>query len=266
MAAAAMSFVTQTVGAFRTAAELSSHEPAQLKRTIEELSARIDSQDVLIEQQLQYIHELEAKQDIQPQPAQKSTKSPDSFALLSEISDLRERNKRLEEAQDRLQDGFDSLFDVQLDNLSNSLEVLEKLNSSPEARSLYTRVKKQSQAIARARDLGQASPLNALRQMADLEREIVCFITDRPLLTFTRLDSYRAETLISALDRDRRPLSTTEASRIIGEAEGKSIDRKQALRAMRWAANYHPDQAKFELRGAKKKAWLCKIANKEAHK
>lgn len=86
------------------------------------------------------------------------------------------------------------------------------------------------------------------------------------MLTFTRLDSYRAETLISALDRDRRPLSTTEASRIIGEAEGKSIDRKQALRAMRWAANYHPDQAKFELRGAKKKAWLCKIANKEAHK
>lgn len=261
-----MSFVPQTIGAFRTASELSSHEPAQLRRTIEEQDARIISQDALIEQQLQYIHDLEAKLQRQTKPTPESTKSPDNFALLSEISDLRERNKRLEEAQDHLQDGFDSLFDAQLENLSNSLEVLEKLTASPEAKSLYTRVKKQSQAIERAREHGHASPLNALRQMADLEKEIAQFITGRPLLTFARLDRYRAETLISALERDKRPLSTLEATRIIGEAEDKPIRRIQALRAMRWAATSHPDQVKLELRGSRRKAWLCKITNKEAHK
>lgn len=260
-----MPLATQTIGTFRSASELSSHEPAQLRRTIEDQDARISAQDGLIEQQLQYIHELEGRLERQQGSAQ-TAQSPDNFRLLSEISDLREKNKRLEEAQDHLQDGFDALFNAQRDNLSNSLEVLERLPASPEARSLYTRIKKQSCAIERARDLGHASPLNALRQMADLEKEVVQFITGRPLLTFTRLDRYRAETLLSAMERDKKPLSTPEAIRILGEVEDKSIDRKQALRAMRWAANYHPDQVKFELRGARRKAWLCKIANKEAQK
>ena len=265
MAGAVMTFATPTVGAFRTAAELSSHEPVQLRRTIEDLEARICAQDELIDQQLQYICKLEAKQERQ-QTSGLGARGEDNFNLLAQISDLKEKNKRLEEAQEHLQDDFDSLFQAQLENLTNSLEVLEKLPANPEAKNLYTRAKKQSQAIERAKDLGHASPLNALRQMADLEKEIVLFITDRPLLTFTRSDRYRAEVLLATLDRDRKPLSTSEATRILGEVEEKSIDRTQALRAMRWAANYHPDQVKFELRGARRKAWLCKINNKEPRK
>lgn len=258
-----MPLAAQTVGAFRSASELCSHEPSQLRRTIEEKEIRINEQDGLIEKQLQYIDELEHKLERNLQPLSQ-TRGPDHFRLLAEISDLREKNKLLEEAQDHLQDGFDSLFQVQIDNLESSLEVLEKLPASLEARNLYTRVKKQSNAIERARDLGQASPLNALRQMADLEKEIVQFIIDRPLLTFVHSDRYRAEILLTSLDRDRKPLSTLEAVRILEEVEGKSIDPKQALRAMRWAANFNPNQAKFELRGSRRKAWLCKINKKEA--
>jgi hypothetical protein len=251
--------------AFRTAAELSSHEPAQLRRTIEEQETRISEQDSLIEQQLQYIRELEqklaAKQQTHP-----GAMGLDSLKLLSEISDLRERNLRLEEAQERLEYGFDSLFMAQEDNLASSLAVLEKLPATDDVRNLYTRIKKQSNAIERARQLGQVSPLNALRQMADLEKELIQFMTGRPLLTFARSDRYRAAVLLAALERDKKPLSTAQAVRILEEVEDKPIDPKQALRAMRWAANSSPNQAKFELRGARRKAWLCKINAKEARK
>jgi len=263
--AAVMPLASQTVGAFRTAAELTSHEPAQLRRTIEDQEARINEQDVLIEQQLQHIQELEQKLE-RSQLTRPRANASDNFTLLAEISDLKERNARLEEAQERLEDGFASLFQAQRDNLESSLEVLEKLPASDEVRNLYARTKKQSNAVERARELGKASPLNALRQLADLEKEIIQFITGRPLLTFTRSDRYRAEVLLASLERDRKPLSTPEAVRILGEVEGKSIDPKQALRAMRWAANSNPTQAKFELRGARRKAWLCRINNKEPGK
>lgn len=249
---------------FRNAADLCSSEPAQLRRTVEELEGRISAQDDLIERQLQYIHELE--QRLEPKQATRPGANPDNQRLLEEISDLKERNKRLEEAQEHLQDGFDMLFHAQAENLANSLEMLAKLPASPEARSLHSRAKKQSQAVMRARELGRASPLSALRQMADLEKEMVQFIIGRPLLTFCRADRYRAEVLLATLGRDAKPISTLEASRILGEVEGKLINPAQALRAMRWAASIHPDQAEFETRGARRKAWLCKISNKETRK
>lgn len=249
---------------FRSAADLCSSEPAQLRRTIEELEGRLSAQDDLIERQLQYIHELEQK--LEPTQATRPGANPDNQRLIKEISDLKERNKRLEEAHEHLQDGFDMLFHAQAENLTNSLEMLAKLPASPEARSLHSRAKKQSQAVMRARELGRASPLSALRQMADLEKEIVQFITGRPLLTFCRADRYRAEVLLATLGRDAKPISTLEAARILGEAEGKPLDPKQALRAMRWAALQHPDQATFEKRGARRKAWLCKTNSKEPRK
>jgi len=264
MAGAVMPQSIQTAGVFRTAAELTSYEPAQLRRTIEEQAARISEQDDLIEQQLQYILELEHKKEISKRRPASGSSESDRFRLLSEISDLKERNRVLEQAQEHLQEGFESLFQTQYDNLKSSLEVLEKLPSANEVKNLYIRTKKQANALGRAKDIGKVSPVNALRQMADLEKEIISFITGRPLLTFTRSDRYRAAVLIASLERDKKPISTPEAVRILGEAEGKSIDPKQALRAMRWAANTNPSQAKFELRGSRRKAWLCRINNKEA--
>lgn len=235
-----------------------------MRKTIEVQEGQISAQSHLIEKQLLYIHELEAKLD-RRQEAPTATGSND-LKLLEEISNLRAKNKHLEEAQERLQEGFELLFNIQMENLDRSLAVLEKLPASPETKSLYTRCKKQSLAIMRAKEVGQASPLNALRQIADLERDLSQFITNRPLLTFTRSDRYRAEVLISTLHRDSKPISTVEAVRILAEVEGKALDPTQALRAMRWAATFHPDQAKFEKRGPRRKAWLCKTNIKETKK
>jgi hypothetical protein len=100
--------------------------------------------------------------------------------------------------------------------------------------------------------------------MADLLNEVTLFLINRPLFVFVRSDRYRGEILLAALNRDQKPISTPEAIRILVENEDKSIDAKQALRAMRWAANFHPDQAKFQQRGARRKSWLCKINSNEA--
>jgi uncharacterized coiled-coil protein SlyX len=55
------------INSFRTAQELSSSEPAKLKRTIAELEARISNQDILIAQQnegiLSLSQELQQKED-----------------------------------------------------------------------------------------------------------------------------------------------------------------------------------------------------------
>lgn len=140
MAGAAAMPPFQTIQAFRTAAELSSYEPAELRRTIEEQDARIQAQDDIIEQQLKALEQLEEKLDrlqhIEGSPAQ-----ADSFRLLVEISDLKERNEELEEAQEHLEESFDHLFQVQLDFLEEALETLEKLSASPDVKSLYTRAK-----------------------------------------------------------------------------------------------------------------------------
>jgi len=263
--AAAMPLSTQTVQDFRTAAELSSYEPAQLRRTIEEQEARIQAQDDIIEQQLKAIEKLEEKLDRIKQINAPSAHT-DGIQLLAEISDLKERNKRLEDAQNRLEESFENLFQTQMDFLQMALETLEKLSASPEVKSLYARANKQARAIERARDVGQASAINALRQMADLLKEVTLFLINRPLLTFVRSDSYRGEILLAALNRDQKAISTPEAIRILGENEDKSIDATQALRAMRWAANYHPDRARFQQRGARRKSWLCRINSNEADK
>ncbi|OPY49334.1 MAG: hypothetical protein A4E49_03157 [Methanosaeta sp. PtaU1.Bin112] len=262
MAGAAMSLVPQTVGVFRSAAELGSHEPAQLRRTVEELEARIASQDTLVEQQLQCIHQLEQKLERYKSSSQ-SPKGPQNLELLAAISDLKEDNKRLEDALEHLKTNFEYIFIEQLNHLEEGLAILAQLPATSELKSLYTRIKKQSKAIERARQQGHLAPEAALQQVWDLQNEVVSVLLNRPLLTFTRSGGYRAGVLLAALKRDGRPISTSEAIRIISEVEGKPVDRTQALRAMRWAASIHPDQAKFETRGARRKAWLCKIHIKE---
>ena len=245
---------------FRTAMDLSSREPAQLRRTIEELETRIEEQDSLIERQLACIIEIE--QRLSAKERQIDSRS-DNFKLFVKTDDLLKDNRQLEDSLERLTEGFDSLFHVQLDCLEDSLIVLRKLPATYETKSLFTRIKKQSLAVERARDKGGASSISSLRQLADLEMEVIHFIISRPLLTFTRSEHYRAEVLLEALYRDFRlkSLSTPESQKILAEREEKPIDAKQALRAMRRAANLHPDKVRFDL---KRKARLCKIDVMEA--
>jgi len=267
MAGAAMTFIAQTVGAFRTAEELSSHEPTQLRRTIEDQEARIASQDLLIERQVAKIMDLEGKLDDYKSISSNAAKGREysSFQLLARINDLLKENKQLEGAHESLKEDFESLFEVQKELLADGLLTIQKLPATKENKEFFSRVNKQAGAIERARTTGKIRPINALRTLSDLQKEVAEFLSSRPLLTYQRSERYRAEILIDELMRDpkRKGLNTAEATRILSHSEERVIYPAQAIRAMKRAAAHHPDEVKFETR-PRVKARLCKIEIKGA--
>ena len=252
------------INAFRTAQELSSSEPAQLKRTIEELEVRIMEQDGLIAQQnegLQNLargleereHELEEIKGAGSKkgagPARSS--SPESILQSLEKERLEKANRDMEALIEDFREGFWTLFSEQRQGLEECLAALEQLPATAETRSLYVRVKRQWKAIETAKKRNNITPVNALRQLADLERGVVTFILGRPKLTLTTVETFRAGVLLEAFETDRRlkSLSTNESMRSISAKEERRIYREQALRAMRRAASLFPDKVRFEKKG-----------------
>lgn len=252
------------INAFRTAQELSSSEPAQLKRTIEELEARIMEQDGLIARQnegLQNLarrleereHELDeikrAGSKMGAGPARSS--SPECILQSLEKERLEKANRNMEALIEDFREGFWTLFSEQRQGLEECLEALEQLPATSETRSLYARVKRQWKAIEAAKKRNTITPVNALRQLADLERGVVTFVLGRPKLTLTTVEVFRAGILLEAFETDRRlkSLSTNESMRSISAKEERRIYREQALRAMRRAASLFPDKVRFEKKG-----------------
>jgi hypothetical protein len=249
------------LGSFRAASDLISSDVAQLERTIADLEEAIRHKDLLIATQESVIEVMEA------QAQESSTKVPfsygasmdkDRFELLAQISDLKLENQKLEAVFEDLQEGFESLFDAQKEALAAGLQTLSDLPSTSEIKGLYARINKQAGAIAAARTAGKLSPISALRQMADLQHELSRYLVARPMMTYTKSGRYRAAVLLEALSRDKKSISTPEAMRILGENEGVKIEPAQAIRAMRFAAKYRPNQAKFLQRGQRKKSYLCR--------
>jgi NADH dehydrogenase/NADH:ubiquinone oxidoreductase subunit G len=249
------------LGSFRAASDLISSDIVQLERTIADLEEAIRHKDLLIATQESVIEAMEA------QAQESSTKVPfgygasmdkDRFELLAQISDLKLKNQKLEAIFEKQQEGFESLFDAQKEGLAAGLQTLSELPSTPEIKGLYARINKQAGAIITARTAGKVSPISSLRQMADLQHELSRYLVARPLMTYSRSERYRAGVLLAALERDAKRITTQEAARILGENEGVKIGPKQALRAMRFAAQHKPDLAKFQPRGQGKKAYLCR--------
>jgi uncharacterized coiled-coil protein SlyX len=258
--------VVPTINDFRTAQELSSSEPAQIKRTIAELETRIMEQDSLIAQQNEGIenlaHRLKQRElelidikKMRSKPGQELNNSLDSF----EKEKLEKANKNMEALIEEFEEGFCTLFSEQRQGLDGCLKALEELPVTSETKSLYARVKKEWQAIEAAKKRNIITPVNALRQLADLERAVVTFILGRPRLSLTTAEVFRAEVLLEAFvtDSKLKSLSTNDSIRIVSTREEKKIYREQALRAMRRAACMFPDQVKFEKKG--KAARLIKI-------
>jgi uncharacterized coiled-coil protein SlyX len=254
------------INSFRTAQELSSSEPAQLKRTIAELETRISEQDSLIAQQNEGIvnlsqtlqqkkKELHAIKKMQSKPGQ----GLNNYLEGLEKEKLERANKNMEALIEEFEEGFWTLFSEQRQGLDECLKALEQLPATPETKSLYAHVKKEWQAIEAAKKRNIISPVNALRQLADLERAVVTFILGRPKLTLTTAETFRAETLLDAFvtDRKLKQLTTNDSIRIVSAKEEKMIHRKQVLRAMRRAACMFPDKVNFEKNG--KTARLIKI-------
>lgn len=268
----------ETICVFRSASDLSSKEPAQLKRTIEEQRSRIREQDDLLAQKTEYILGLELKlreregqlyelEMVRSNPGKGIHPLPEGFELKVKMDRLEKVNREMERTLDGLQDSFWHLYQTQIDSIRESLKAIEQMPATPESKSLYSRARKEFQAITSAKKRNAVSPVNALRQLADLERGIIAFIINRPSLTFTSAEHYRGEVLIEALYRDQKKTSlyTSVACQILSEREDKTISPKQALRAMRRAAAYHPDKVRFEM-GPRRRGRLCKIGSEEAGK
>ena len=262
--------VVPTINDFRSAQELSSSEPAQLKRTIAELESRIMEQDSLIAQQNEGIknlaHRLKQREleiiEIKKRhdkPGQGPNNNPEDFNHYLEKTKLEKANKNMEGLIEDFEEGFWTLFSEQRQGLEECLKALEQLPATPETKSLYTHTKKEWQAIEAAKKRGTISPVNALRQLADLERAVVTFILGRPKLSLTTVETWRAEVLREAFvtDSKLKSLSTNDSIRTISAKEEKKIYREQALRAMRRAASLFPDMIKFEKKA--KAARLIKI-------
>jgi chromosome segregation ATPase len=262
MAAAVMPHASQTAGAFRTAAELTCHDPTQLLHANEALESALAESQALAEIQASKIEELERRlESLQStRPAAKSSDSPDSLRLLARIDDLTKENLQLERTQENLEREFGDLWNIQSEILKIGLQTLQKLPAAAEAKALFSRVNKQAGALQRARDTGKIRPTNALRELTDLQREVSSYMMSRPMLTCQRSEQFRAEVLVKALVDDAKVKSfdTPSAQTALTAIEGHTIHPEQALRAMRRAARLHPDTVKFEplIRG---RARLCKI-------
>lgn len=250
------------INAFRAAQDLSSTSTAQLRRTIADLEARVQEQDTLIalqneeiQNQASRLEEKEAElheiQTARSNPDQGLYDIPKGFKYTLEKEKLERANKNMEALIEEFEDGFWTLFTEQRQGLDECLIALEQLPATPETKSLYARVKKEWQAIEAAKKRNIITPVNALRQLADLERAAVTFILDRPMLTLTTIETFRAEVLLEAFvtDLKLKQLTTNDSIRTISSKEEKKIYREQALRAMRRAARMFPDKVNFEMKG-----------------
>jgi len=238
------------INAFRTAQELSSSEPAQLKRTIAELENRIVEQDSLIALQNEGLQNLAHKLE-QREREPVLNNAPDAFKHSLEKEKLEKANRKMEALIEEFEEGFWTLFSEQRQGLDECLKSLELLPSTPETKSLYARVKKEWQTIESSKKRNIITPVNALRQLADLERGVVTFILGRPKLSLTSVETFRAKLLLEAFvtDRKLKSLSTNDSIRTISAREERKIYREQALRAMRRAASLFPDKVNFEKKG-----------------
>lgn len=260
--------IIPTINAFRTAQELSSSKPTQLKRTIAELEARIIEQDSLIAQQNEGMLSLSRKLQQKEEELHviKNTCNKTGQVLDNALEDLEKEklekaNRKMEDLIEEFQDGFWTLFSEQRQGLDECLKSLEQLPATSETKSLYAYVKKEWQAIEAAKKRNIITPVNALRQLADLERAVVTFILGRPRLSLTTVETWRAGILQEAFvtDRKLKQLTTNDSIRIICTKEERMIYREQALRAMRRAASLFPDQINFEKNG--KAARIIKIGD-----
>lgn len=248
----------ESINSFRCARELCGSEPAQLKRTIEELEARVREQDTLIFQKDQYIDELsqelvKRKNQLFELEHARSKPGlypiPDGLKVKVRMDALEKENLYMENLISDFEDGFWNLFYAQRERLKEYLGMLAKLPATPETKSLHARVRKESLAIMAARAQHKITPVNALRQLAELEGPVIQFILSRPALTFTRSEVYRGEVLLENMKISKaKCLTGPQATKILVEREEKPVSRAMTQRAMRRAAKLHPDLVKHEKR------------------
>jgi regulator of replication initiation timing len=133
----------QHINHFRTAQELSSTQPSQLRRTIAELEARIEEQDAIIALQNEGIQNLASKlaeredhililENVRSKPDQGLYDIPDDLRYRAEKENLERANRNMEALIEDFEDGFWTLFAEQRQGLEECLKALEQLPAAPE--------------------------------------------------------------------------------------------------------------------------------------
>jgi len=214
-----------TINSFRSAAELSRAEPAQLKRTIEDLEMQIESYRNVIERQADHIRELEAGLDLEH--GEKVGQSIPSSELELKL--------------EQYASAFIELYEAQQDLISEALGNLQQLPATPQARELAGRLRAMPSRLRNARIRKQIDPFLAYAELQELSTEAMHFIWQHPKAASPlKVEVFRAQILLESLHNGVSSLGTQEVIKSLTMVEGRKIDRKQALRAMRLAAKLYP--------------------------
>ena len=214
-----------TINSFRSAAELSRTEPAQLKRTIRDLELQIESYRNVIEHQADHIRELEAGLDVEH--GEKVGQSAPS----SELELKLEQYAR----------AFIELYEAQQDLISEALEYLQQLPATPQARELAGRLRTVPGRLRNARIRKQIDPFQAYAELQELTAEAMRFLWLHPKAAAPlKVEVFRGLILLESLHNGVSSLDTQEVIKSLTMVEGRKIAREQALRAMRQAVKLDP--------------------------
>ncbi len=227
----------ETINSFRSAEELSSTEPAKLKRRIWELEEQIDSYRNVMERQADRILELEVALDLKHGEA---IKLPISSGL------------ELELKLEQYASAFIELYEAEEDLISEALSYIQQLPATSQAKELAGRLRVKPGQLRNARIRKQIDPFRAYEELRELSTEALRFIWQHPKVAEPlKVEVFRAQILLESLHNGVKSLDTQEVIKSLTMVEGRRIDRKQALRAMRRAARLDP-RAKFEQRVRRK--------------
>ena len=144
----------------------------------------------------------------------------------------------------------------------NEIKELLRSHGTPEALALIEQLNKAPREVSRKVQHGELSSFEALEEVRDLchQATILLATKERATRPISRV-THRAQVLIQEMTK-YSSMKTSEAIKILSSLEGVDIDKQQALRAMRKAAEL--DQSlKFEilkggharLRNTQKRAW-----------
>jgi len=144
----------------------------------------------------------------------------------------------------------------------NEIKELLRCHGTPEALALMEQLNKAPREVSKQVRYGELSSFEALEKVRDLchQATILLATKERATRPVSRV-VHRAHVLIQEMTK-YSSMKTSEAIKILSSLEGVGIDKQQALRAMRKAAEL--DQSlKFEkleggharLRNTQKRAW-----------
>ena len=144
------------------------------------------------------------------------------------------------------------LYETQQALISEALGYLQQLPATPQARELAGRLRTRPGRLRNARIRKQLDPFQAYEELQELSAEAMRFIWQHPKAAAPlKVEVFRALILLESLHNGVGSLDTQEVIKSLTMVEGRKIDRKQALRAMRQAVKLDPS-ARLEQKARRK--------------